>query len=86
MMKLGSRTMGGTTAIVWMEIVLGNGAPISGFPRLVPDFRGPGRGQELDLKENGGNFGDGDGLNHGVFWDFIPNKTEDPSVQYAGEA
>ena len=52
----------------------GNGAPIPGFLRPRPEFSGTGRGRGQALQKFRGIFGDGDGLNFGVFWGFIPEN------------
>ena len=58
------------------ELVWGNGAPIPGFPRPRPEFSGTGWGQGQALQKFRGIFGDGDGLNFGVFWGFIPENPQ----------
>ena len=53
-------------------LVVGNGAPIPGFPRPVPEFSGTVRGWEHGIKKkHWGFFGDGVGLKIGVFLGFI---------------
>ena len=54
----------------------GNGAPIPGFPRPRPEFSGTGWGLEQALQKFRGIFGDGDGLNFGFFWGFIPKNPQ----------
>ena len=63
---------------VWFlyQLVWGNGAPIPGFPRPRPEFSGTGRGWGQALQKFLGIFGDGDGLNFGVFWGFIPENLQ----------
>ena len=54
------------------KIVWGNGAPIPGFPQPHPKFSGTGLGLGQASYKFWGIFGDGNGLNFGVFWGFIP--------------
>ena len=53
-----------------------NGAWIPGFPWPRPKFSGTRRGQGEALQKYRGIFGDGDGLNFGVFWGFIPENPQ----------
>ena len=56
--------------------MVGNGAPIPGFPRPVPKNSGTGQGWGHGMKKHRGYFGDEVGLKIGVFWGFIPKNPQ----------
>ena len=59
----------------WVINSVGKWGSILGFSRPTPDFWGLWRGQGQDLKNNGGNFWDSEGLKHGVFLKFYLLKS-----------
>ena len=55
--------------------MVGNGAPIPGFPRSRPEISETGRGRGQSFEKNWGFFGDGDDFNFGDFLGFHPRKS-----------
>ena len=55
-----------------LDLVVGNGAPIPGFPRPVPELLGTERGWGQGMKKHWGFFGDGVWLKILGFLGFYP--------------